>query len=218
MDISGTKVAVLVDNYFEQAEFEEPISALKDAGAEVTIISSDGKALQGMRHATLADNFAADLLLRQASSEDYDALVLPGGALNADNLRTVETAKQWVLDFLDEGKPLAVICHAPWLLVSADAVEGRRLTSYHTIRDDIMNAGGEWVNLPVVVDDNLITSRQPDDLPQFNDALITMLARRTEPSVLATANAGITMGDNLENPDLLRPSDLGPREERDDTY
>ncbi|HEX5744152.1 MAG TPA: type 1 glutamine amidotransferase domain-containing protein [Candidatus Saccharimonadales bacterium] len=183
MDISGKHIAVLVHDYFEQSEFEEPISALKDAGAEVTVIAaSTNKSLTGMDHAKQGDTFQADLLLEQASSGDYDALVLPGGAINADHLRAVEAAKQWVGDFLDSGKPLAAICHAPWVLVSADAVEGRRLTSYHTIRDDITNAGGEWVNQPLVIDENLITSRGPDDLPQFNDAVIRMLSGRKEPA------------------------------------
>ncbi|HVX56537.1 MAG TPA: type 1 glutamine amidotransferase domain-containing protein [Candidatus Saccharimonadales bacterium] len=187
-DISGKHIAILVHNYFEQAEFEEPLSALKNAGAEVTVISADEQKLRGLNHVERGDNFEADLLLDQASPEDYDALVLPGGAINADNLRVVETAKQWVLDFLEAGKPLAVICHAPWVLVSADAVEGRRLTSYHTIRDDIVNAGGEWVNQAVVIDDNLITSRQPDDLPQFNDALINMLSEQPSSAIQDAAD------------------------------
>lgn len=178
MNIKNKQVAVLVHNYFEQAEFEEPIMALKNAGAEVTIISADKKSLRGMRHIQLGDTFKADILLDEASSEDYDALVLPGGATNADNLRIVEAAKQWVLDFLDAGKPLAVICHAPWVLVSADAVEGRRLTSYHTIRDDVVNAGGEWIDQAVIVDGNLITSRKPDDLPRFNKELLKMLVKK----------------------------------------
>jgi len=177
MNTTDKRVAILVHNFFEQTEFEEPLRALKDAGAEVTVISASKKKLQGLNHAEKGDEFQADLLLSAASSDDYDALVLPGGALNADGLRMNEAAQQWVIDFLDSGRPLAVICHAPWVLVSADAVEERRLTSYRTIQDDIRNAGGEWVDQPVVIDVNLITSRQPDDLPQFNDALIHMLSR-----------------------------------------
>ncbi|HUY85392.1 MAG TPA: type 1 glutamine amidotransferase domain-containing protein [Candidatus Dormibacteraeota bacterium] len=177
MNTTDKRVAILVHNFFEQTEFEEPLRALKDAGAEVTVISASKKKLQGLNHAEKGDEFQADLLLSAASSDDYDALVLPGGALNADGLRMNEAAQQCVIDFLDSGRPLAVICHAPWVLVSADAVEERRLTSYRTIQDDIRNAGGEWVDQPVVIDVNLITSRQPDDLPQFNDALIHMLSR-----------------------------------------
>ncbi len=176
MNIKGKRVAVLVDNYFEQAEFVEPIAALKNAGAEVEVIASKQKDLHALNHIKKGDDFVADKLLKEASSDIYDALVLPGGAINADHLRVVDKAKQWVVEFLDSGKPLAVICHAPWVLVSADVVEGRRLTSFYTIKDDIRNAGGEWVDLPVVLDNNLITSRQPDDLPVFNQALINMLA------------------------------------------
>lgn len=188
MDIAGKHIAILVHNYFEQAEFEEPLRAIKDAGGEVTVISADKTLLQGLNHVEKGDKFEADLLLEQASTEDYDALVLPGGAVNADNLRVNETAQQWVVDFLDAGKPLAAICHAPWVLVSADAVEGRRLTSYHTLKDDILNAGGEWVNQPLVIDGNLITSRKPDDLPEFNQALIDMVGAQSSSAVQDAAD------------------------------
>jgi len=175
VELRGQRVAVLVHDYFEQAEFEVPIKALRDAGAVVTVISAGQRRLHGLHHVDKGDEFQADMLIREADPEDYRALVLPGGAINADALRVDRDAQAWVLAFLDSGRPLAVICHAPWLLVSADAVEGKRLTSYHTIRDDIVNAGGEWVDQPVVVDDNLITSRRPDDLPRFNKALIQAL-------------------------------------------
>ena len=175
MALTSKKVAVLVHNYFEQTEFESPLQTLKDYGVSATVISASEKIVQGMNHAEPADKFQADMLLADANSTEYDALILPGGALNADKLRVEERAKKWALDFLDSGRPLAVICHAPWVLVSADAVEGRRLTSYYTIQDDIRNAGGEWVNLAVVIDGNLITSRQPSDLDLFNNALIDML-------------------------------------------
>lgn len=179
MDINGKHVAILVDNFFEQPELDEPLSSLRNAGAEVTVISTGAKEITGMHHADKGDNFPVDLVLDQASSDDYDALVLPGGAINADALRMNEGARRWVQDFLESNRPLAVICHAPWVLVSADCIEGRRLTSYYTIQDDIRNAGGEWVDLPVVIDGNLITSRNPDDLPQFCDAIIKALARKT---------------------------------------
>lgn len=176
MQTQRKKVAVLVCDLFEQAEFEEPVRFLREAGAEVAIVSASGKeSLQGMRHAKLGDSFQADILLDDANAEMYDALVLPGGALNADQLRMVPKARAWALYFLDTQKLVAAICHAPWLLVSADAVEERRLTSYFTIQDDIRNAGGAWVDLSVVTDGNLITSRQPDDLPEFNQAVIAWL-------------------------------------------
>lgn len=175
MDITGKKIAVVVDNYFEQAEFEEPIDALRAAGAEVEVIGIKSRSLQALNHADKGDMFKADLLLHDVTADEYDALVLPGGALNADSLRMVEEVQQWARDFLEDDKPVAVICHAPWVLVSADIVDGRRLTGYETIQDDIQNAGGEWVDQPVVIDGSLITSRKPDDLPAFIKALITML-------------------------------------------
>lgn len=177
MDISGKHVAILVDNYFEQAEFEEPLQALRNSGALVTVIGATTKDLQSLKHVHMGRKFVADTLLEDADTAAYDALVLPGGAMNADTLRMNETAQQWSHDFLYSGRPLAVICHAPWVLVSADLLDGRKLTSYYTIQDDVSNAGGDWVDKAVVVDGNLITSRQPDDLPPFCDALITALNR-----------------------------------------
>ncbi|MEJ0073394.1 MAG: type 1 glutamine amidotransferase domain-containing protein [Candidatus Saccharibacteria bacterium] len=226
MGAAGKHVAILVHNYFEQAEFEEPMNALKDAGVAVTVISADKKALRGMKHVELGDKFEADLLLDQASAEDYDALVLPGGAINADNLRVVETAQRWAVDFMDAGKPLAVICHAPWVLVSAGAAEGRRLTSYHTIRDDIVNAGGEWVNQPLVMDDSLITSRKPDDLPQFNEALISLLDR-SQADKLSSVGSAVDRSrdeddddedDDAEDVEELRLSGVNIHDEKGDTY
>lgn len=215
MNLNGKHIAILVDNYFEQAEFEEPLSYLRDAGAEVTIISTGEHEVQGLNHAEKGDRFETDIILDDSSSGDYDALVLPGGALNADHLRMNDLAQQWVRDFLGSGRPLAVICHAPWLLVSADCIEGRRLTSYWTIQDDIRNAGGEWFNEPVVIDDNLITSRQPDDIPQFNEAIAEMLnTRRT----VATASAADlpALGSEQELEDELRLRSLGYSPDRDE--
>lgn len=175
MDITTKKVAILVHNYFEQSEFEEPLRALKAAGAAVSIVSADSKKLQGMQHVRLGDGFQADVLLDDVDPQAFDAVVLPGGVVNADKLRMNDKARDWVAKFLEQKKPVAAICHAPWLLVSADVVKGRRLTSYYTLQDDIRNAGGEWVDLPVVVDDSLITSRKPDDLPEFIKALLQLL-------------------------------------------
>ncbi|HET8991937.1 MAG TPA: type 1 glutamine amidotransferase domain-containing protein [Candidatus Saccharimonadales bacterium] len=250
-NISGKHIAVLVDNYFEQAEYEEPIRTLADAGADVTVIATKDKHLQGLNHADKGDEFEADLLLEQADWIDYDALVLPGGAINADSLRVNEEVKQWTSEFLDSGKPVAVICHSPWILVSADLVDGRKLTSYHTIRDDIMNAGGDWVDMPVVIDDNLITSRQPDDIPLFTETIMTMLEDQPESAVeqgadtiiapTETANeadsrihslgydtkrddlsrqdkSDLLSDQELDDPDELQPSSLGPSEEKTDTY
>lgn len=175
-DLQGKKVAILVDNYFEQPEFTEPKQALEAAGATVEVIGATGTDLQAMKHAEMGDTFTADKTLDDANVDDYDAVVLPGGAINADSLRMEDTARTWVKQLISSGKPLAVICHAPWLLASAGVAKGKKLTSYFTIQDDMRNAGADWVDEEVVVDGNLITSRQPDDIPAFNKALIDMMA------------------------------------------
>lgn len=175
MDNDTKKVAVLVDNLFEQSEFVEPIKAIQEAGMDAVGVSPIGRHLQAMKHNRPGDRFLADVNIDDVAAEDFDGLVLPGGALNADNLRTIDKARQWVQYFVKSGKPVAVICHAPWVLISAGLVKGKRLTSYHTIQDDIRNAGGEWIDAQVVIDGNLITSRRPDDLPLFNEALVIML-------------------------------------------
>lgn len=177
-DLSGKKVAVLVDNYFEESEFTGPIDALKKAGAKVEIIAAepeDGK-VQGLNHIDKGTKFTIDKTLKDANIEDYDALVLPGGAVNADHLRMQDKARDWVRRITEAGKPLAVICHAPWVLVSAGLAKGRKLTSYFTIQDDLRDAGADWIDEEVVIDGNIITSRNPDDLPAFNEALINMMA------------------------------------------
>lgn len=177
-DLSGKKVAILVDNYFEEAEFTGPLEALKNAGATVEVIAAepeDGK-VQGLNHIDKGNRFDFDKTLDEASIDDYDALVLPGGAINADHLRMQDKAREWVRTVTSAGKPLAVICHAPWVLASAGLAKGRKLTSYFTIQDDLRDAGAEWVDQEVVIDGSIITSRQPDDIPAFNNALISMMA------------------------------------------
>jgi protease I len=176
-DLSGKKVAVLATDYFEEAELTGPVKALKDAGATVEIIAPKSGEIKGLKHVEPGQAVKVDKTLDEADPADYDALVLPGGAVNADHLRIEKKAQDFVIKLMDEmGKPTAVICHAPWLLVSAGLARGRRLTSYHTIQDDLRNAGADWVDEEVVVDGNLITSRKPDDLPAFNSALIKALA------------------------------------------
>lgn len=177
-DLSGKKVAVLVDNYFEEPEFTGPIDALKKAGATVETIAAEPEAgkVQALQHVDKGHLYSIDKTLDEANIDDYDALVLPGGAINADRLRMQDKAREWVQKITEAGKPLAVICHAPWVLASAGLTQGRKLTSYFTIRDDLRNAGADWVDQEVVIDGNLITSRNPDDVPAFSDALIHMLA------------------------------------------
>lgn len=176
-DLSGKKVAVLATDYFEEAELTEPVKALKEAGAVVEIIAPEGGEIQGLKHIDKGQSIHVDKTLDEAHAEDYDALVLPGGAVNADQLRTVDKAKDFVVKMFDElGRPTAVICHAPWMLASAGLARGKKMTSFFTIADDMRNAGADWIDEEVVVDGNLITSRNPDDLPAFNKALISALA------------------------------------------
>lgn len=174
-DLSGKKVAIVVDDDFEQAEFTGPRDALKQAGADVTIISTKGGQVHGMNHDEKADTFQADASLDDINPSDFDALVLPGGAINADNLRMNAKVQQWARSFMSAGKTVAAICHAPWLLASAGIAKGKKMTSWPTIQDDLKNAGAEWTDTEVCVDGNLITSRKPDDIPAFNREIMNAL-------------------------------------------
>lgn len=175
-DLSDKKVAVLATDYFEEAELTEPVKALREAGAQVDIVAPKSGEIKGLKHVEPGESVKVDKTLDEADPNDYDALVLPGGAVNADHLRMEQKARDFFTKIMDEqGKPTAVICHAPWILVSTGLARGKKLTSYFTIQDDMRNAGAEWVDEICVVDDNLITSRNPDDLPAFNEALISAL-------------------------------------------
>lgn len=174
--LDGKQVAILVYNYFEQVEYTSPREALEAEGATVHLVSTGERGLTGMNGPQLADNFKADVVIDEMKTNDYHALVIPGGVVNSDKLRMEKQARDWIRDFNDSGKPLAIICHGPWLLVSADLAKNRELTSYYTLENDIKNAGGNWVYEPLVVDGNLITSRNPGDLGQFNAALIEKMA------------------------------------------
>ncbi|MDX1674148.1 MAG: type 1 glutamine amidotransferase domain-containing protein [Longimicrobiales bacterium] len=171
-DLDGKKVALLVAHGFEQVELTEPKKALEAAGAETHIVSPEDGQVKGWQHGEWGDRFDVDVPLTEASESDYDALVLPGGQMNPDNLRANDDAVAFARAFFDAHKPVAAICHGPWLLVEADVVEGRRMTSYHSIRTDLENAGALWVDEEVVVDSGLVTSRSPDDLPAFNAKLV----------------------------------------------
>lgn len=178
LSLNGKKVAILVDNYFEESEMTGPLKALKAAGAKVDLIAAepeDGQ-VQGLNHIDKAHFFKIDKTLEEANIEDYDALVLPGGAINADHLRMKGKAKEWVRTMVTKAKPLAVICHAPWVLASAGVTKDRRLTSFPTIQDDLINAGADWRDEEVIIDGTIITSRKPADIPAFNKALISMMA------------------------------------------
>lgn len=175
-DLNGKKIAILVAHGFEQVELTSPKEALEEAGAVTHIVSpADGK-VKGWQHTEWGDEFDVDVPLKQASEAEYDALVLPGGQMNPDNLRADDDAVAFARAFFDAHKPVAAICHGPWLLVEAGVVEGRRMTSYHSIRTDLENAGAEWVDEEVVVDSGMVTSRNPDDLPAFNRKLVEEVA------------------------------------------
>jgi protease I len=178
--LNGMRVAILATNGFEQAELEEPRKALRAAGAETVLLSPKTGTLQGMKHDQKGSEFAVDMKLQDANPEEFDAVLLPGGALNADQLRVEEAAKRFVQAIDQAKKPIAVICHGPWLLVSAGLVKGRELTSYHTIQSDIRNAGCKWTDQETVRDKNWVSSRQPDDIPAFNKAMIELFGEARE--------------------------------------
>ncbi len=176
-EMNRIRVAVLATDGFEETELTEPVKALRSAGAEVEILSLRSGKIQAFRHFDKGTRIRVDRTLDSVQADDFDALQLPGGALNADTMRVVPEVKAFVQAFQATGKPIAAICHAPWILVSAGLVAGRRLTSYHTIQDDIRNAGGVWLDAEVVVDGNWVTSRQPSDLPAFNREMLRLFAQ-----------------------------------------
>jgi deglycase len=176
-DLRGKKIAFLATDMVEQVELTEPWKAVEQAGADIDLVSLEEGEIQGFNHYDKADKFQVDRTVEDASAEDYDALVLPGGVGNPDTLRTDENAVRFVREFFDAGKPVAAICHAPWMLVEADVARGRKLTSYWSIKTDVKNAGGNWVDEEVVLDGNLVTSRSPKDIPAFNKRLLEELAK-----------------------------------------
>jgi protease I len=174
--LDGIKIAILVSDDFEQVEMTEPRKALEAAGAKTTLISPKPGQVISVDHDQRADKFPVDMTFDQAKPSDFDGILLPGGALNADNIRMVPQAREFV-KFMDQNnRPMAVICHAPWLLISSGCAQGRTMTSYYTIQDDIRNAGGNWVDQEVVRDHNLITSRSPQDLNAFNPSIVSLFA------------------------------------------
>jgi protease I len=177
-ELKGFRVAVLATEGFEESELTEPVKALRDAGAEVTIVSLQPGRIQGVQHdLDKTVKVKVDRTIRDVSADDFDAVHLPGGTVNADSMRMVPQVQSFLRAMQDAGKPIAAICHAPWELVSAGLVRGRTLTSYHTIQDDVRNAGATWVDREVVEDDNWVTSRQPGDLPAFNRAMLGLFSR-----------------------------------------
>ncbi|OWJ79958.1 type 1 glutamine amidotransferase domain-containing protein [Haematobacter genomosp. 1] len=166
-DIRKARIAILATDGFEQSELEVPLKELRDRGAQVEVVTPEGKAIRGWKDGNWTDEIKADRELEEVTESDYDALVLPGGVINPDKLRTNRRAVDLVKAFVREGKVVAAICHGPWMLVEADAVRGRNVTSYKSIMTDMKNAGGHWADDAVVTDQGIITSRSPDDLEPF---------------------------------------------------
>ena len=175
-DLSGKRVAIVVANGFEQIEMTDPREALDGAGAETDLVSIEDGEVKGWEHTEWGETFDVEVPMDDADPDDYDGLLLPGGVMSPDRLRRDERVLAFVRAFFEAGKPVAAICHGPWTLIDAGVVEGRRVTSYPSIRRDLENAGAEWVDEEVVVDQGLVTSRKPDDLPAFDAKMIEEFA------------------------------------------
>ena len=171
-NLNGKRVAILVENGFEQVELEGPKQALDQAGARTEIVSPVQGQVKGWQQTNWGNPFAVDVQLNDANPNNYDALLLPGGVINPDKLRMNPQAVEFVRAFWDAGKPIAAICHGPWMLVETGIVEGRQVTSWPSLKTDILNAGGDWVDQEVCVDSGLVTSRKPDDIPAFNAKMV----------------------------------------------
>ncbi|WP_347157346.1 type 1 glutamine amidotransferase domain-containing protein [Pontibacter chitinilyticus] len=175
--LEGKKIAVLVEEGFEQVELTEPMKALKEAGAEAHIISPNkNDEIKAWNHTDWGDSFKIDKKLKDVKAEDYNGLLLPGGVMNPDHLRINKDAVSFVNKFMEAGKPVAAICHGPWTLIETGKVKGKKMTSYPTLQTDLRNAGAEWVDEEVVTDNGLVTSRKPDDIPAFNKKMIEEFA------------------------------------------
>lgn len=177
MAINNLRIAIIAVDGFEESELIEPRKALVEAGAQVDVISARPGEIQGFQHFDKTGKVKVDRTLDEAHPDEYDALVLPGGAFNADNARAHPKIRSFIREIDRATKPMAVICHAAWELISAEVARGRKLTSWHTIQDDLRNAGAEWVDREVVIDQNLVTSRGPQDLPAFNREMIALFSR-----------------------------------------
>ncbi|HJU87696.1 MAG TPA: type 1 glutamine amidotransferase domain-containing protein [Gemmatimonadota bacterium] len=189
-DLTGKRVAIVVADGFEQVEMTSPREALEEAGAETYLVSIEDRQVKGWKHTDWGDTFDVDVPIDEADPEDYDALVLPGGVMNPDKLRRDERVLEFVRAFFEEGKPVASICHGPWTLIDAGVAEGRRMTSYPSIRKDLENAGVEWTDQEVVVDNGLVTSRKPEDLPAFNAKTLEEIAEGRHAAVRSDGGAG----------------------------
>lgn len=174
--LTNKRIAVLATDGFEESEFTKPMERLKQEGAEVDVVSLKPGEIKGWAHTEWGGKYKVDTTVEEAEAEDYDGLVLPGGVMNPDKLRVDEQAVSFVNGFFEAGKPIAAICHGPWTLIETGKLEGRTLTSYHSIQTDLKNAGVNWVDEEVAVDGNLVTSRKPDDLPAFCDKMVEVFS------------------------------------------
>jgi protease I len=182
--LQGCRVAVLATDGFEQVELETPVEALRQAGADVEVVAPHGGQIQGFNHHDKGRMVSVDRELANASPDQYDAIVLPGGVINPDELRLVPEAIAFIRSFADEGKPIAAICHGPWVLCSTPALKGKKATCFFAIKDDVINAGASYSDAEVVRDGNLITSRKPDDLPAFMQAIFQAV-KEAKPAMAA---------------------------------
>ncbi|MDQ2929383.1 MAG: type 1 glutamine amidotransferase [Gemmatimonadota bacterium] len=188
--LSGKRIAILATDGVEQIELIEPRKALDAAGANTKVVSLKSGTIQGMNHDKPGDKITVDTVLGSTSADDFDALLLPGGVANPDKLRTVEAAVSFVRSFFEAGKPVAAICHGPWLLVEADVVDGRKVTSWPSLKTDLKNAGAHWTDEQVVTDHGLVTSRKPDDIPAFNRKMIEEFAEGFHEAQRDSVHAG----------------------------
>jgi len=188
--LSGKRVAILATDGVEQVELTEPRKALDAAGASTKVVSPKSGSIKGWNHTNWGEPIKVDITLDSTSPDDYDALMLPGGVMNPDHLRTNENAVNFVRAFFEAGKPVAAICHAPWMLVQADVVRGRNVTSWPSLQTDLRNAGAKWTDSQVVTDHGLVTSRKPDDIPAFNRKMIEEFAEGVHDEQRASVHAG----------------------------
>ena len=188
--LSGKRVAILATDGVEQVELTEPRKALDSAGANTKVVSPKPGSIKGWNHTNWGDPIKVDITLENTSPDDYDALLLPGGVMNPDHLRTNTNAVNFVRAFFEAGKPVAAICHGPWLLVEADVVRGRNVTSWPSLQTDLRNAGTNWTDSQVVTDHGLVTSRKPDDIPAFNRKMIEEFAEGVHEEQRASVHAG----------------------------
>jgi protease I len=179
--LTGKRFAILATNGFEQSELEEPKKALEAAGARADVVSLNQGQIRGWRHTDWGNSVAVDVPIERANSDEYDGLVLPGGVINPDKLRMDPEAVDFVRAFVAAGKPIAAICHGPWTLINAGGVRGRKMTSWPSLQVDLENAGAHWIDQQVVVDQGLVTSRKPDDLPAFNRKMVEEFAEGRHP-------------------------------------